>query len=781
MNPLLTANISIGLSSPVVLVCQLFLVAVNFYLLMSVCRNKCDGIKHSLAFVFSVFFTFFYQIPSVLYGSFVIQNMPEPIWFLAVINIVPITLGVWLASTKSFFLGGKTKIESAKEKYGFSRDERRSILILAFTSTFCIGTYLYLIPFRCTGLWAMINDPEAVLLARELSMKLNGYPMVNRIYGFYINIIAPLVCFFGIYFSYRFFRQRFFFASLLWLFVAGIVIPTFYIGGIKGALANAIIFIVVSIMSTPQIMRAKVIMAFASIIVFVGSVLLFELARDRANGDINHEYNFAACAKGFASCEEASSLIKSAGIRPEGSLGLRPFRIEKYRTQLNQTCSNLESATIKINNEPYIGLKNTEAQLYYNYKNSRFPIEFINSAIAGDNKFESDFGNSNKILNGDFAFWNCDRETYNGSAYRYGCANMWRYTAKGGRVGETTLSKEVFNNRVLDIPGGVNYLRWAQTKGTDVGWSVALSQQVHDAKTFEGKTVTLSFYARAASDRALVAQLIQNVDGEGTGSAHVFPIVRLTQQWVRYERTLVLPLLDKKKGRGSGYLDLVFTESSAEPFVIDIARIQLEEGNRATSFYSKPRELERMEIESAEQSRALASPLPRPRIFELFEASMVRLFRVPFQVSTWHFINASADSSIRWSAIPLLNRFDTARRNLSEEVYQKFGAFYSGGDVTSTSTAPTSFVLQYSAYLGLAGLFLSLILIIAADTVSRFFYQRLSSPLIFGFSGYVVTVAYNMISSDFFTVLFSHGAFLGFCFFYFLSGCSNLTKFRQRV
>ena len=91
-------------------------------------------------------------------------------------------------------------------------------------------------------------------------------------------------------------------------------------------------------------------------------------------------------------------------------------------------------------------------------------------------------------------------------------------------------------------------------------------------------------------------------------------------------------------------------------------------------------------------------------------------------------------------------------------IYQTYGSVFSYGDKTSTSTAPTSYLLLYPAYLGIYGLILALSCLAAFDLVARFILVRLKGIFSYIFLALLFVASVNMLVSDFITVLLSHGA-----------------------
>lgn len=138
-----------------------------------------------------------------------------------------------------------------------------------------------------------------------------------------------------------------------------------------------------------------------------------------------------------------------------------------------------------------------------------------------------------------------------------------------------------------------------------------------------------------------------------------------------------------------------------------------------------------------------------------------RMLVIPFQVSVWNFMYAESETVDGAKTLPFARRILGESLNMPELVYQKYGVVYSQGDKTSTSTAPTSFFLSYPAYLGWLGLLIALGAVIALDLfIARFAYFAGVSltPMLVGI---VMVMCMNFMTSDFITVLISHGGAAG--------------------
>ncbi|UUD64066.1 hypothetical protein D16iCDA_20720 [Pseudomonas seleniipraecipitans] len=149
------------------------------------------------------------------------------------------------------------------------------------------------------------------------------------------------------------------------------------------------------------------------------------------------------------------------------------------------------------------------------------------------------------------------------------------------------------------------------------------------------------------------------------------------------------------------------------------------------------------------------------RSLTFVNALLNRMLVVPFQVSVWHFMYAETERVEGLKTLPFSRRLLGESVNMPELVYQKYGSVYSLGDRTSTSTAPTSFFLAYPAYLGLAGFLLALVLVITLDIFLVIYARFIGESLLPILIGGIIIMCMNFMTSDFVTVLISHGGVAG--------------------
>lgn len=451
------------------------------------------------AYYSAVGWLFLYQIPVSIFSSEFLASLEHAWKWSIVIHVVSFSLLGWCALVSS-------RPGVGNQSFGFpfpslSFYERWFPVGLLMLM---VAIYFYVVPYDCTGLYALWADPWMTLLAREFSIKLIGSSLATYALGAAANIISPLVVAFSIFHAKKYLFQREYVYFLMWLGIGILSIILVLTSGAKGLLVPTLLMAAVVSLLWGANWISRGIMLVASVGLIASTMVFFELARER-DGVAGARYDFAQCSFETNACVQSLSLLNSLGYR-EGSLGLSTLLTGQIKDRLSCMCSS-----------------------------------------------------------------------------------------QGGGVQCPTVGVPAYRPKQVD---------------------------------------------RAAT---------------------------------------------------------------------------------------------------------------------LFQAILNRAFAVPFQVGVWHLMYAESEHVDGWRTLPFSNRFFGESLNMPELVYQKYGTIYSKGDRTSTSTAPTSFILSYPAYLGLVGLFISLGCLIVWDFIYVFFAFHLRKALLPIAGGMAAITSMNFMSSDFMTVLISHG------------------------
>ena len=228
------------------------------------------------------------------------------------------------------------------------------------------------------------------------------------------------------------------------------------------------------------------------------------------------------------------------------------------------------------------------------------------SAGAVPTKLTSEIGPlafRNKIINGGFDIWQRGTSMSPGVSDQY-LSDRWKYS----RVGSTfTASRQIFTTGQTDVPGEPTYFHRAVIASV-AGSSnyVLFLQHLEDVRTLAGKTVTLSFYAKADGNKPMAVEFTQSFGSGGSPSSTVTDIgvqkLNLTTSWQKFTVTANIPsMAGKTIGTNNNHcLNMAFWFDAGSSFnsrtnslgqqsgTFDIAQVQLEEGPVATPFEQRP-------------------------------------------------------------------------------------------------------------------------------------------------------------------------------------------------
>ena len=275
------------------------------------------------------------------------------------------------------------------------------------------------------------------------------------------------------------------------------------------------------------------------------------------------------------------------------------------------TSSTGTNATLPTASATASGVLTTGAQTIAGVKTfSSSPIvptpttdtQAVNKAYV-DGKYS---GFKNFIINGGFDIWQRGTsQTTNdyGSDDRWNNGNMGS-TKTHSQITTTDIEKALFNSSyfsrtvVASVAGASN--------------SVSKFQHIENVNRLAGKTVTLSFWAKADSAKNIAFDLGQQFGTGGTPSSTVTGVgaqlIALTTTWQKFTKTIVIPnIIGKTLGTNgvhttSTYVNFWFDAGSSfssrsaslgqQSGTFDIAQVQLEEGSVATPFENRPIGLE---------------------------------------------------------------------------------------------------------------------------------------------------------------------------------------------
>ena len=201
----------------------------------------------------------------------------------------------------------------------------------------------------------------------------------------------------------------------------------------------------------------------------------------------------------------------------------------------------------------------------------------------------------NKIINGDFRF-NQRGFTSTTTTATYGL-DRWQLDYSDGT---STYSVQTFTPGAAPVAGyeAINFARIITTGQTLTTANTRLVQSIEDVRTFAGQTVTVSFWAKAATGTPKIAvELAQGMGAGGSGGANnTIGNVTISTSWTRYSVTgSVAGLSGATIGTSSALVARLFVSAGSafnartgsmgiQSNTFDIWGVQAEAGSVATAF-----------------------------------------------------------------------------------------------------------------------------------------------------------------------------------------------------
>jgi hypothetical protein len=201
----------------------------------------------------------------------------------------------------------------------------------------------------------------------------------------------------------------------------------------------------------------------------------------------------------------------------------------------------------------------------------------------------------NKIINGDF-FVNQRAFTSITTTATFGF-DRWSCSIAGD--GTATYSAQTFTPGAAPVAGyeGTNFARFVTTGQTTTTTRTNWLQSIEDVRTFAGNTVTVSFWAKAATGTPKMS--IEMTQFFAGGSPTVIidgGRITLSTSWARYSVTLAIPSVSGKTINAGSNIGLLLWVSGGSDFnarigsmgiqsnTFDIWGVQVEAGSIATPF-----------------------------------------------------------------------------------------------------------------------------------------------------------------------------------------------------
>lgn len=207
----------------------------------------------------------------------------------------------------------------------------------------------------------------------------------------------------------------------------------------------------------------------------------------------------------------------------------------------------------------------------------------------------------NYIIDGRFDFW------YEGTSQTtsgYGSDTMWNNTNLGSTKTHSRQSFAIGETFPDETPCPTYFSRTVVNSVSGAGNFVCKDHRIEDVTRLAGKTVTLSFWAKASAVRNISIEFEQNFGTGGSPSTAVNGIgankISIGTTWQKITRTITIPSISGKTIGSNGvntsltvfrfWFDAGSNYNSRtdnlgqQSGTFDIAMVQIEEGNVATSF-----------------------------------------------------------------------------------------------------------------------------------------------------------------------------------------------------
>lgn len=130
----------------------------------------------------------------------------------------------------------------------------------------------------------------------------------------------------------------------------------------------------------------------------------------------------------------------------------------------------------------------------------------LDTKLVGESSFK------NKLINGNFDFWQRGTTLASGTGFRY-FADMWVLQNAGGTA---LASRQPFVVGQTLVPGEPTY--YSSCTVTSVAGAnnfCNLVQKIEDVRTLSGRKATVSFYAKADAAKTVAVEFVQDWTGMG--------------------------------------------------------------------------------------------------------------------------------------------------------------------------------------------------------------------------------------------------------------------------
>ena len=290
------------------------------------------------AFMMGALAHLIFQWPLAIFSPLFERSLPEHWFFSASVHVFVAASLFWVVATP-WLTGRMMKSVGSSPSHDQDISSGSHAILLALFAGLSI-LYISRVGWQCTGLYAMIFDPELALLARETSGKLLGTGLAGYGYGVLANIICPLVMYTSLYRANAAFTKRQFARVVTWATIGISTLLVVLLPGAKGGLIPTGIVVGVGIVAARGTWMSRIAVAAG---VFGAGFLLLSAAEVLLERQVvaGGCYDFGACVSRRDKCSEASTLLESLRHR-DMSLGLTGTAINALAKDLHAACSQAD-------------------------------------------------------------------------------------------------------------------------------------------------------------------------------------------------------------------------------------------------------------------------------------------------------------------------------------------------------------------------------------------------------------------------------------------------------
>ncbi|HEL3784286.1 TPA: hypothetical protein UM046_002051 [Stenotrophomonas maltophilia] len=230
-------------------------------------------------------------------------------------------------------------------------------------------------------------------------------------------------------------------------------------------------------------------------------------------------------------------------------------------------------------------------------------LDTVQTAVDG---LDGRMAGRNWLINGDFRLWQRGAVFPASAGTRY-IADRWQANATGTKVAATREDVPPGGGQGGRLLAGSRHLLRLDVQSVAGAGNMALVQQrIEDVRSLAGRTVTISFKARSSVDDFRIGVELQQSYGTGGSTARdsIGASVVLDTLWRWHQVTVEVPGLAGRTLGPDSYLQLSFWLDAGADFggrafaagqksgTVQLAEVQIEEGDTATDFDRRPEALE---------------------------------------------------------------------------------------------------------------------------------------------------------------------------------------------